>query len=62
VGVVGGYTTFSTYAVDIQRAVAAGAPLTGLVYLAVTLVAALAAVVAGMWLARRIARMLAGVR
>ncbi|MFI6736526.1 fluoride efflux transporter CrcB [Nonomuraea sp. NPDC050451] len=62
VGVLGGYTTFSTYAVDIQRAVAAGAALTGLVYLAVTLVAALAAVVTGMWLTRRIARMLAGVR
>ncbi|MDX3109739.1 fluoride efflux transporter CrcB [Nonomuraea angiospora] len=62
VGVLGGFTTFSTYAVDIQRAVEAGAPLTGLVYLAATLVAALAAVVAGMWLTRRIAGMLAGVR
>ncbi|MFF4618443.1 fluoride efflux transporter CrcB [Nonomuraea jabiensis] len=62
VGVLGGYTTFSTYAVDIQRAVATGAPLTGLVYLAATLVAALAGVVAGMWLTRRIAGKLAGVR
>ncbi|MET7331966.1 CrcB family protein [Nonomuraea sp. NPDC005650] len=62
VGVLGGYTTFSTYVVDIQRAVTAGAPLTGLAYLAATLVTALAAVVAGMWLTRRVVRMLAGVR
>ncbi|KAB8195279.1 fluoride efflux transporter CrcB [Nonomuraea phyllanthi] len=56
VGVLGGYTTFSTYAVDVQRAVAAGAPLTGLVYLVATLAAALVAVTAGMWLARRLTR------
>ncbi|MGW4798619.1 fluoride efflux transporter CrcB [Nonomuraea sp. NPDC004297] len=55
VGVLGGYTTFSTYVVDVQRAVAAGAPLTGLVYLAATMLAAVAAVVAGMWLTRRVA-------
>jgi CrcB protein len=47
VGVLGGYTTFSTYVVDVQRLVAAGAAPTGLAYLAGTLVAALAAV----WLA-----------
>ncbi|TMR08522.1 fluoride efflux transporter CrcB [Nonomuraea turkmeniaca] len=56
VGVLGGYTTFSTYVVDIQRVVAAGAPVTGLAYLAGTMAAALAAVAAGMWLTRRIAR------
>jgi CrcB protein len=47
VGVLGGYTTFSTYTVDIQQLVAAGAARTGLLYLAGTLLAALAAVYAG---------------
>jgi fluoride exporter len=47
VGVLGGYTTFSTYVVDIQRLVNAGAPATALGYLAATLLAALAAVYAG---------------
>ncbi|MFD5074943.1 fluoride efflux transporter CrcB [Streptomyces sp. NPDC058371] len=46
-GVLGGFTTFSTYAVDIQRLVDAGRPRTALTYLAATLCAALAAV----WLA-----------
>ncbi|MFI6243160.1 fluoride efflux transporter CrcB [Micromonospora sp. NPDC050795] len=52
VGVLGGYTTFSTYAVDIQQAVAAGHPRTALVYLAGTLTAALAAVYTGIILTR----------
>ncbi|KUL46939.1 fluoride efflux transporter CrcB [Streptomyces regalis] len=46
-GVLGGFTTFSTYAVDIQKLVDSGHPRTGLAYLAATLVAALTAV----WLA-----------
>jgi CrcB protein len=46
-GVLGGFTTFSTYAVDIERLVGAGQPETALAYLAATLLAALAAV----WLA-----------
>ncbi|MFF9089174.1 fluoride efflux transporter CrcB [Streptomyces sp. NPDC014991] len=46
-GVLGGFTTFSTYAVDIQKLVDAGHARTGLAYLAATLPAALAAV----WLA-----------
>ncbi|WP_369244212.1 fluoride efflux transporter CrcB [Streptomyces sp. R41] len=46
-GVLGGFTTFSTYAVDIQKLLDAGHPGTGLAYLAATLLAALAAV----WLA-----------
>ncbi|GAB2970654.1 fluoride efflux transporter CrcB [Streptomyces pseudoechinosporeus] len=46
-GVLGGFTTFSTYAVDIQKLVDEGRPRTGLAYLAATLVAALVAV----WLA-----------
>lgn len=47
VGVLGGYTTFSTYIVDIQRLVAAGAAPTALAYLAGTLLAGLTAT----WLA-----------
>ncbi|MEU6551438.1 fluoride efflux transporter CrcB [Streptomyces sp. NPDC046915] len=43
-GVLGGFTTFSTYAVDIQRLLDGGRPGTALAYLAVTLLAALAAV------------------
>ncbi|MFD7814906.1 fluoride efflux transporter CrcB [Streptomyces sp. NPDC059785] len=46
-GVLGGFTTFSTYAVDIQRLLDAGHPGTALRYLAGTACAALAAV----WLA-----------
>ncbi|NEA98497.1 fluoride efflux transporter CrcB [Streptomyces sp. SID13726] len=51
-GVLGGFTTFSTYAVDIQRLVDHGHPATGLAYLAATLLAALTAV----WLASTAAR------
>jgi fluoride exporter len=47
VGVLGGYTTFSTYIVDVHKASAAGAPWIALGYLAGTLVAALLAVTAG---------------
>lgn len=43
-GVLGGFTTFSTYAVDIQKLVDRGHPATGLAYLAATLLAALTAV------------------
>ena len=52
VGVLGGYTTFSTYAVDIQQMVAAGAARTALVYLVATLAAALAAVYLGIIVTR----------
>lgn len=52
VGVLGGYTTFSTYVVDIQRAAREGAALVALAYLALTLVAALLAVWAGTTLTR----------
>jgi CrcB protein len=44
VGVLGGFTTFSAYAVDIEQTVAAGAAPTALAYLGGTLVAALCAV------------------
>ena len=56
VGVLGGYTTFSTYAVDVQRLLAAGAARTALLYLAGTVLAALAAVYAGVTLTRRVTR------
>ncbi|MFG2352409.1 fluoride efflux transporter CrcB [Streptomyces sp. NPDC048521] len=51
-GVLGGFTTFSTYAVDIRKLVDAGRPGLGLAYLTATLIAALAAV----WLASAAAR------
>jgi CrcB protein len=51
-GVLGGYTTFSTYIVDIQRLVAAGAARTALAYLAATVVGALLAVQFGLSLTR----------
>ncbi|RLQ00739.1 CrcB family protein [Micromonospora sp. CV4] len=47
VGVLGGFTTFSTYAVDVQQAVVAGAAGTALAYLAATVVGALVAVWCG---------------
>jgi CrcB protein len=56
VGVLGGYTTFSTYTVDAQQLVAGGAARTGLLYLAGTLLAALAAVYAGISATRLAAR------
>lgn len=51
-GVLGGYTTFSTYAVDIVLLLRAGHPVTALTYLAGTLAGALAAVTVGMLLTR----------
>lgn len=51
-GVLGGYTTFSTYIVDIHQLLAAGAARTALAYLAATLLTALAAVYAGITLTR----------
>lgn len=56
VGVLGGYTTFSTYAGDVQQLVAAGEPRLGLLYLAATVASALAAVYAGLVLTRWVAR------
>ncbi|MER7724823.1 CrcB family protein [Streptomyces sp. NPDC096323] len=52
-GVLGGFTTFSTYAVDIERLVDGGRTRTGLAYLGLTLLAALAAVWSAVWLTRR---------
>ncbi|MFF4016175.1 fluoride efflux transporter CrcB [Streptomyces sp. NPDC001843] len=53
-GVLGGYTTFSTYAVDIQKLLDDGHPGTALAYLAATLIAALTAVWAAAAAARRV--------
>lgn len=47
VGVLGGYTTFSTYVVDIRGLVQSGAPLIAAVYLVGTVVAAIGAVYLG---------------
>jgi fluoride exporter len=55
-GVLGGYTTFSTYSVDGQQLLAAGSAGTALPYLAGTLVTALVAVAAGLGLTRAVAR------
>jgi fluoride exporter len=51
-GVLGGFTTFSTYTVDIQKLVDGGHAPTGLAYLAGTVLAALASV----WLAATLTR------
>ncbi|MZD05568.1 fluoride efflux transporter CrcB [Streptomyces sp. SID5785] len=53
-GVLGGFTTFSTYAVDIRQLTDAGAARTALGYLALTAVAALAAVWTASHLTRRV--------
>jgi len=53
-GVLGGFTTFSTYAVDIQRLVAGAHPATALLYLTITPVGALLAVWATATTTRRL--------
>ncbi|MET8160038.1 CrcB family protein [Sphaerisporangium sp. NPDC005289] len=58
VGVLGGFTTFSGYIVDIGRATAAGAPGVALAYLAGTVLCAVPAVYAGAVLTRAALRLL----
>lgn len=58
IGVLGGYTTFSTYVADIGLLVAGDAPRAALVYLVVTPLLALAAVWAGTAATRAAARRL----
>ncbi|MEW2504759.1 fluoride efflux transporter CrcB [Amycolatopsis sp. CA-161197] len=53
IGILGGYTTFSTYVVEIHGLLRPGTVGLAFGYLAGTLVAALLAVVGGMALARR---------
>ena len=55
VGVLGGYTTFSTYAVDTTVLFAAGRPAVAVAYLVGTALAALAAVQLGVVLTRAVA-------
>ncbi|TDC62414.1 CrcB family protein [Actinomadura sp. GC306] len=52
VGVLGGFTTFSTHVIEAQRAMDAGAAGTGMLYLAATLAGGLAAVYTGAKLTR----------
>lgn len=58
VGVLGGYTTFSTFAVDAQQLLAAGRLGTALAYLAATTVGSVGAA----WLGLTSARATAGAR
>ncbi|MFJ8002231.1 fluoride efflux transporter FluC [Streptomyces sp. NPDC096310] len=53
-GVLGGFTTFSTYAVDIQRLVADGRAGLGMALLGLTPLAAFAAVWSAVWATRRV--------
>lgn len=51
-GVLGGYTTFSTYAVEVRGLLADGHAALALGYLLGTVLAALTAVGAGLWITR----------
>lgn len=53
IGILGGFTTFSTYIVDIGRAANAGATLLAVVYAFATMTAALLAAALGMYATRR---------
>ncbi|WP_408055060.1 fluoride efflux transporter CrcB [Streptomyces mutabilis] len=53
-GVLGGFTTFSTYAVDVQHLIGSAEAGTGLAHLAATVIAALAAVWCSASLTRRL--------
>lgn len=54
VGVLGGFTTFSTYIIDIGRAANTGATLLAVTYAFATMAAALLAAATGMYATRRL--------
>jgi CrcB protein len=56
VGVLGGFTTFSTYAAETRGLLQPGTVAIAFAYLAGTLVAAMLAVIAGVWLTRAATR------
>lgn len=58
-GLLGGFTTFSAYAVQAERLFAAGVPGTAFAYVVGTLVAAVLAAQGGVWSARAAARAVA---
>jgi CrcB protein len=55
-GILGGFTTFSTYALDIRTMAAAGHPVLALGYAAATVAACLVAVGVGVALTRGVLR------
>ena len=55
-GILGGFTTFSTYAVDLQNLLGHGQAGTALAYLLATALGAVAAVSGGMFVTRRLIR------
>jgi fluoride exporter len=54
VGLLGGFTTFSTFAVDAQELLAGGHRATALLSLAGTALTAVAATALGLWVTRRL--------
>jgi CrcB protein len=54
-GVLGGFTTFSSFSLDFADLAGRGAVLQALLYAAVSVVLAIAALFLGMWLARGLA-------
>lgn len=54
IGLVGGYTTFSAYALELQRLFDRGAPGAAAAYLVASNAIGLAAVYAGLWIGRRV--------